>query len=193
LVINAKKIIGVDTSQAMVDVFNQKAIVNATTESMHALCLDITTTKELPADLRDIDVVVCALSYHHMGDIDHISKILASLLKKGGHLLVVDLLESLFLEISLIVDDVSAQFHGKHSHDHGHHGDSVLHDGRHISKQEHEHVIAGVAHLGGFSLERIQDAFKSTGLLGDISAKQAFTMEKDGIDFAFLIASVKRI
>ena len=196
LVIGARNIIGVDTSQAMVDVFNQKAMSNATTESMHALCLDITTTKDLPADLRDIDVVVCALSYHHMGDIDHISKILASVLQKGGHLLVVDLLESLFLEISLIVDDVSSQFHGTHSHDHGHHGrhdDSVLHDGRQISRQEHEHVIAGVAHLGGFSLERIQHAFKSTGLLGDISAKQAFTMEKDGIDFAFLIASGKRI
>jgi hypothetical protein len=139
--------------------------------------------------LRDIDVVVCALSYRHIGDIDHVSKILASLLNKGGHLLVVDLLESLFLEMSLILDDVSSQFHGKHGHSHGHQEHSVLHDGRQLSKEEHESVIAVVAHLGGFSLERIQDAFKATGLLGDISAKQAFTMEKDGIDFAFLVVA----
>jgi SAM-dependent methyltransferase len=199
LTIDTRKIIGVDTSQAMVDVFNQKAISNATTESMHALCLDITTTTDIPAELGDIDVVVCALSYHHIGDIDHISKILASLLNKGGHLLVVDLLESLFLDMSLILDDVSSRFHGKHGHGHGHgHGDghqehSVLHDGRQLSKEEHDSVISGVAHLGGFSLERIQCAFKATGLLGDISAKQAFTMEKDGIDFAFLVASGKRV
>jgi SAM-dependent methyltransferase len=92
LVPHAHKVIGLDTSQAMVDVYNQKATNNDISDKMHALCADILSS-EIPPELQNVDVVVCSLAYHHIENIDHASKILASLLKKGGHLLVVDLLQ----------------------------------------------------------------------------------------------------
>ena len=61
---------------------------------MFALCIDILSSSEIPQELQNVDIVVCSMAYHHIEDIDHTSKVLASLLKKGGHLLVVDLLES---------------------------------------------------------------------------------------------------
>jgi hypothetical protein len=44
----------------------------------------------MPAELRKIHVVVCAIAYQHLGDVDHVSKVLASLLKKEGCILVID-------------------------------------------------------------------------------------------------------
>ena len=77
----------------MVDVYNQKAATHGLASKMHALCLDIAATEELPAELQNVDVIVCSMSFHHIDNVDRISKILASLLKKGGHLLVLDLLQ----------------------------------------------------------------------------------------------------
>jgi SAM-dependent methyltransferase len=92
LVPHAHKAIGLDTSQAMVDIYNQKATNSDISDKMYALCIDILSS-EIPQELLNVDVVVCSMAYHHIENIDHISKILASLLKKGGHLLVVDLLQ----------------------------------------------------------------------------------------------------
>ena len=94
LVSHVSKITGLDTSQAMVDVYNQKATNNGVSSKMFAMCIDILSSSEIPAELQNVDVVVCAMAYHHIDDTDNTSKVLASLLKKGGHLLVVDLLES---------------------------------------------------------------------------------------------------
>ena len=94
LIPHASKVIGLDTSQAMVDVYNQKAMNHDVSIKMHALCTDILSSSEIPQELQDVDVVVCSMAYHHIEDIDRASKVLASLLKKGGHLLVVDLLQS---------------------------------------------------------------------------------------------------
>jgi 2-polyprenyl-3-methyl-5-hydroxy-6-metoxy-1,4-benzoquinol methylase len=94
LVSHVNKIIGLDTSQAMVDVYNQKATSNGVSSKMFAMCIDILSSSEIPEELQNVDVVVCAMAYHHIEDPDNTSKVLASLLKKGGHLLVVDLLES---------------------------------------------------------------------------------------------------
>ena len=95
LVPYAHKIIGVDISQAMVDIYNQKAMNNDVSEKMHASVADILAS-EIPEEFQNVDVVVCSMAYHHIQDINHTSKTLASLLKKGGHLLVVDLLKSQF-------------------------------------------------------------------------------------------------
>ena len=94
LIPHASKIIGLDTSQAMVDVYNQKAMNHDVSTKMHAICTDILSSSEIPQELQNVDVVVCSMAYHHIEDIGHTSKVLASLLKKGGHLLVVDLLQS---------------------------------------------------------------------------------------------------
>ena len=90
------KAIGCDVSQGMVDVYNQKASTNGFSDKMHALCIDILSlpVSEIPQELQNVDAVVCSMSFHHIPDIDRLSQVLASLLKKGGHLLVIDLLES---------------------------------------------------------------------------------------------------
>jgi 2-polyprenyl-3-methyl-5-hydroxy-6-metoxy-1,4-benzoquinol methylase len=93
LVSHANKVSGLDTSQAMVDIYNRKAVNNGLSAKMHATCIDILSS-EIPGGLQNVDVVVCSMAYHHIEDIDHTSKVLASLLKKGGHLFVVDLLQS---------------------------------------------------------------------------------------------------
>lgn len=89
-----RKIVGVDISAGMVDAYNQKARKNGLEERMKAVCADILAPgAEIREELRNVDVVVCSMSYHHIEDIVNATKVLASLLKKGGHLLVVDLLE----------------------------------------------------------------------------------------------------
>ena len=93
LIPHASKIIGVDTSPAMVEVYNQKSLINDVSQKMHAFCNDILSGSEIPEELHNVDIVVCSMSFHHFENINESSKILASLLKKGGHLLVVDLLE----------------------------------------------------------------------------------------------------
>ena len=83
-----------DISAGMVDAYNQKSRNSGIEGKMKATCTDILAPgAEIPEDLRNVDVVVCSMSYHHIEDIVNTSKVLASLLKKGGHLLVVDLLE----------------------------------------------------------------------------------------------------
>src|ERR1700737_1507867 len=97
----------------------------------------------------------------------------------------------------LSVDEVSDRFHGgghaKHGHDnhsHGGHGHNVLgaphlHDShghpeqnqaqhQHRSPAEHASLLASVAHLGGFSIEGLEETFNSTGLLSEVKAKRAF-------------------
>lgn len=91
------KAIGLDTSQGMVDEYNKKATNNQLSSKMRALCIDILSlpASAIPQDIQNVDVVVCAMSFHHIQDVDRISKVLASLLKKGGHILVLDLLQGL--------------------------------------------------------------------------------------------------
>src|SRR5271163_686241 len=90
----ARNVVGVDISAGMVDAYNQKAKKNGIEEKMKAVCVDILAPgAEIREEMRNVDVVVCSMSYHHIEDIVNTTKVLASLLKKGGHLLVVDLLE----------------------------------------------------------------------------------------------------
>jgi SAM-dependent methyltransferase len=81
----------------MLDVYQQKAAVDKTAKAkLSTLCVDILSMpeEEIPAEIRNVDVIVCSLAYHHIDDVNHTSKVLASLLKKGGHLLVFDLMQS---------------------------------------------------------------------------------------------------
>jgi SAM-dependent methyltransferase len=94
LVGHVKKVIGIDTSQGMLDIFNAKAERDELQDKMSSLCMDILCGGAIPEEIKGVDVVVVSMAYHHIDDTDHTSKVLASLLKKGGHLLVLDLLES---------------------------------------------------------------------------------------------------
>jgi 2-polyprenyl-3-methyl-5-hydroxy-6-metoxy-1,4-benzoquinol methylase len=98
LLLSAKEIIGLDTSYGMVEVYNQKAVKEGVAEKMKGRVIDVLGLREeeVPADLKEADVVVCSMAFHHIEDIGHTSRVLASLLKKGGHLFVVDLMQSEF-------------------------------------------------------------------------------------------------
>src|SRR5579859_1372058 len=96
LVRSAKEVIGLDTSKGMVEVYNQKAQMEGL--NMRARAIDILSLAggEVPEELSGADVVVCSMAYHHIEDIRHTSTVLASLLKKGGYLLVLDLMKSTY-------------------------------------------------------------------------------------------------
>jgi ubiquinone/menaquinone biosynthesis C-methylase UbiE len=90
---HVKKVVGVDISQGMVNVFDQKIAQSNSKDKMQAVCIDIMSIpySEIPEELKGVDVVVCSMAYHHIDNVDHATTVLASLLKKGGHLLVIDL------------------------------------------------------------------------------------------------------
>lgn len=82
----------------MVEVYNQKAQNEGT--NMQARVIDVLSLpeREIPEELKGADVVVCSMAYHHIDDIKHCSTVLATLLRKGGHLLVLDLMESILFK-----------------------------------------------------------------------------------------------
>jgi hypothetical protein len=85
--------------------------------------------------------------------------------------------------------------HGHRSHDHGH-GDGPQGDGP-------KNVADIVAHIGGLSIDTLESAFRSTGLLDQVNAKRVFSARKDeflenagtlaGTEFQFLIGSGRRM
>jgi hypothetical protein len=54
-------------------------------------------------------------------------------------------------------------------------------------------VKEAVPHIGGMSLEVLENAFKSSGILKDVTAKPVFMFEKDGTDFTMALAQGTRI
>jgi SAM-dependent methyltransferase len=102
---HAKILTGLDTSQAMIAQYNSKAEKAGVASKMKAFCIDILGggIDDIPPEARvPVDVVVCSLGYHHIEDATNTSKVLASLLKKGGHLLVLDLLESSSPQLTIL-------------------------------------------------------------------------------------------
>lgn len=81
----------------MIAQYNSKAEKAGVANKMKGFCVDILGGVEnIPTEASrpPVDVVLCSLAYHHIEDATNTSKVLAALLKKGGHLLVLDLLES---------------------------------------------------------------------------------------------------
>ncbi|KAG6831248.1 hypothetical protein H0H87_005814, partial [Tephrocybe sp. NHM501043] len=146
----AKRIVGVDISQGMVDQFNLRVgNQGIAPEEMQAVCVEL---KGEDGELGDekFDVIVvsrtqttqvpemkrlfkCASAYHHFPDIDNVTRILAHFLKPGGVLLVVDLTK--------------------------HTGDGHVH---HPSIPEKFHHL--VPHRGGLEESDMRKAFEGAGL-----------------------------
>ncbi|CAF1394107.1 unnamed protein product, partial [Didymodactylos carnosus] len=88
-------VIGVDTSQRMVDVYNEKCHKQCIPpEKMHAVCIDLLQPDQVFSNLKDFNVVVTSLAYHHLEDIDLATRTLVGLLKYGGSFLIVDLIRN---------------------------------------------------------------------------------------------------
>lgn len=82
------RIIGVDTSPAMLDKLREKAAVMPGT-TVDARLLDLTVAAP-PADLR-ADLVVSAMAMHHIADLPALLRVLVGLLAPGGWLALADL------------------------------------------------------------------------------------------------------
>ncbi|CAG8537868.1 3579_t:CDS:2 [Ambispora gerdemannii] len=78
-------ILGVDTSQGMVNVYNQKSWRQGLIkDEMQAICVDLLNEEgEDPLNGRRFDLIVCSSSYHHLEDIKSATKTLATYLKPG--------------------------------------------------------------------------------------------------------------
>jgi hypothetical protein len=56
-----------------------------------------------------------------------------------------------------------------------------------------QHIIDVVPHIGGLSIERLEEAFNLTGLLDHVAARKAFPAMKDGTEFSFVFASGRKM
>ncbi|KAI5479617.1 ATP synthase mitochondrial f1 complex assembly factor 2 [Pseudohyphozyma bogoriensis] len=147
---HCKRVVGVDLSKGMVDFFN-KAVSDHGIDSseMEAFQRDVLqdTDEELNGEL--FDVVVCSQSYHHIPDIDSITRALSRRLKPNGVLMVLDL-------------DAENGFQNRLA--------------KKMSKEDGEKFDQVVAHKGGFSKEELTANFEQSGRLTDIKVEPAFTM-----------------
>lgn len=81
---NAKSLLGIDTSQGMLDVYNEKAKNLSNVESKN-INLEVDTLD------RTFDLIVSSMAFHHL---DHPEKMLSKfskMLNSGGEILIIDL------------------------------------------------------------------------------------------------------
>ncbi|KAI0781499.1 S-adenosyl-L-methionine-dependent methyltransferase [Trametes elegans] len=85
-----RNIVGVDISQKSVDIYNKQAEDLGFASDIRAVRAEL---KGEPGELdgAKFDLVVCSAAYHHFPSIQETTRALASLLKPGGALLVVDI------------------------------------------------------------------------------------------------------
>lgn len=96
-----KSILGVDISQGVVDLYNARAAEQGVSENMKAVRAELKGDgSEL--DGAKFDVIVCSAAYHHFPDVQETTRILASFLKPGGSLIVLDFAK--FPEASKVMD-----------------------------------------------------------------------------------------
>ncbi|KAL0581103.1 hypothetical protein V5O48_000892 [Marasmius crinis-equi] len=89
LVPHAKSILGVDVSSGMVDEFNSNIQKWGLADEgkISAVRVDLT---EGGLDNKKFDIIFSTMVYHHLPSVDETTKILASFLKPGGRLLIID-------------------------------------------------------------------------------------------------------
>jgi len=143
----AKRIIGIDISQGMVDQYNMRVHNQGIApREMEAICVQL---KGVSGELQDekFDVIVCASAFHHFASIEDVTRTLVYFLKPGGALLVVD----------LNADYIRGQGH----HDHGHEHTSCTDKHDELFPPEVHHIVA---HRGGLDEQTMQVAFEGAGL-----------------------------
>ncbi|CAG8680264.1 7245_t:CDS:2, partial [Acaulospora colombiana] len=144
---HVKSILGVDISQNAVDIYNKKVWQQGIDkEEMQALCLELKESEDDQLNGRKFDAIVCASSYHHLDNIDSMTKMLSNYLKPGGELFVLDLKKD---------PEISHKFHRTFNSGHEPHGEC----GSHVS---HVH------HKGGFDPIELERAFRNTGMIEDV-------------------------
>ncbi|KAI0105766.1 S-adenosyl-L-methionine-dependent methyltransferase [Nemania sp. FL0031] len=142
--------VGIDLSETMVAVYNQRAENQGlSADEMHAVLGDLATETVSDAlsspGLFNFDIAVVGGGFHHFGDPELAAKRLVERLKPGGVLLIWDFLP-----------------HGP-PHRHGHHGHGHGHGhGNNDAEQSGHNVYHSVMHHG-FSEERMREIFTGAG------------------------------
>ncbi|TFY58281.1 hypothetical protein EVJ58_g6512 [Rhodofomes roseus] len=106
---HVKSIFGVDISQRVVDQYNLLASKHELSDKLKASCVELKADGRIGNSTKQFDIVLvrdvsdalyvdspellqCTMAYHHFGNPEDVTKILASFVKPGGSLLVVDIL-----------------------------------------------------------------------------------------------------
>ena len=98
-------ILAVDTSKGMLDQLGRK-LEAAEVSNISVVSHDLSTA---PLEGGPFDLIYTVMTLHHVEDVDTVLDRFASLLKKGGHIAIAELVEE------------DGSFHGDHTHTH-HHG-----------------------------------------------------------------------
>jgi 2-polyprenyl-3-methyl-5-hydroxy-6-metoxy-1,4-benzoquinol methylase len=110
-------ILGVDISQGMVDLYNERVANQGIDPSeMQAIALEL---KGDPEELggRKFDVVICSMSYHHLSSILQTTRALSTHLAPGGCILIADI--HAYTPTSAHADKVKAYQYVNQHHIHG--------------------------------------------------------------------------
>ncbi|CAA7260916.1 unnamed protein product [Cyclocybe aegerita] len=92
---HTKSIVGVDITQAAVDLYNQRVSNQGIPpEEMRAVCVEL-KGEDGELDGLKFDVIICSMSYHHFESVEDITRTLSFFLKPGAALLVLDILNTL--------------------------------------------------------------------------------------------------
>lgn len=178
-----KSVTAVDQSEAMIQQLRNK--LEAQTDSSNRIdnifpvVTDILAEDSSDGELKgkQFDVITCTNAYHHISNPKKLTQVLATYLKPGGYLAVVDLIKT---EKSVEfhnaprtferedgshkqIEDFGAKpadssdHHHQHDHSHAHsHGHSHGH-----ASHKHENVIA---YRGGFTDAEMDEFFTAAGL-----------------------------
>ncbi len=84
---SVRSIMGVDSSQGMLDVLNRK-IHEQNLANVKTMCLDLDRGDELPGRF---DLVVCSMTLHHIQAIEPLLRLFHNVLNPSGYLCVADL------------------------------------------------------------------------------------------------------
>ncbi|KAH8100334.1 S-adenosyl-L-methionine-dependent methyltransferase [Cristinia sonorae] len=88
-----KTIVGVDISQAMIDLFNLRvANQGIPPEEMRAVKIEL-KGEEGELDGAKFDLIIVVAAYHHFADVKETTRMLTGFLKPGGSLLIADILD----------------------------------------------------------------------------------------------------
>ncbi|PYI30262.1 S-adenosyl-L-methionine-dependent methyltransferase [Aspergillus indologenus CBS 114.80] len=147
------KIVGMDVSDGMISEFNKNAKDAGLANKMTGVKADLlaeSVAEELSADeYTDFDLVVVSMALHHFENPELALARLSGRLKKGGVLLVLEIL-------------AAGDHHGHHGHHHNHNHHDEQHDSAHgkLDFGDAEHTIGS----HGFTLERIQQLYEDAGV-----------------------------
>ncbi|KAK1147653.1 hypothetical protein N8T08_000995 [Aspergillus melleus] len=190
----ATRIVGLDISDGMVDEFNTNAREAGFADKMVGYKGDLFTesvaTELSGSEFHEFDIVVVSMALHHFEKPDLAVKRLAERLKKGGTLLIMDMIPS---------KHHGPHSHGHdHSHEHGHsHGHGHGHSHEHDHSQENSEEFTDARHTiktHGFTQADMQKLYDEAGVGMNFDyrlVEEPFVFKKNGGEFSMTVFTAR--